>query len=312
MQDTAHELRSGFTQLPNALLDSPLFTALEKIVIWALVSFMWNNPGCWPSRKLLSQIARVSERTLVDTFASLREKKVVNYKRRGYGQTNYYHFLDPSIEAMIDRLMGEDRSSPPKTNAPTAPTEARAASAEPLRPLLDQAAAAPIPPLPLPAPAPAPAQLAKPADQPADQSKGTDQPQEKPVSPMGAIREPIARHCSEPIASHIEKKIQTEKDSSKEKTHRGAPARVCDPRSKFALATCITFAKVLPEIRNPYGYGTAIWQDGREDDRIEQFAATTQSPAIKTCGRPGCLDGVRVIWTAEEKRLEPCECQREL
>jgi hypothetical protein len=235
-------VRAGFTQLPNQLIDLPKLNRNEKILIWALKSFLWDNPNCWPSRKRLSMMTDLSERTLVDVCASLRAKQVLDYKRRGYGGSNLYHFLDPTIEAMLDRLSAEPAPAHlGQVESPPAPIVA-------------------IEPLPVVQIAPAPERIA-------------------PVSPMGAISANSAQLSRANAAPLMIEKTQHEKDSIKKNTQSTAQARVCLPKSQFTRAECRTFAASLRSagITNPYGYGTAIWHDGREDARIADFLNTNVS-----------------------------------
>jgi hypothetical protein len=277
--EEASTSRSGFTQLSNILIDTVLLNRVEKLILWALISFSWDNPGCFPGRDRLAVMTGYSERVLVDGLASLRKKKMVEYKRRGYGRTNYYKFLDPTIQDAINRLIAERAeqeqepepqpdSSPSATEPIIEPTIAQTTTTEPIAEPATKSA--PIEP--------------EPEFQPLAAEPVTPiEPIKKEAAPAPAEQTKVKLHIVKPSqpapTTDKEKDIQKEKETSKRTNAQTA-------KSQFALSVCISFALSLrvAGINNPYGYGRAIWQDGSEDERICEFveAQRKQRSSIST------------------------------
>jgi hypothetical protein len=259
--------------------------------------------------------------------ASLRDKQVIDYKRRGYGGSNLYRFLDPTIEMMINRLLSEPASVPsaepesqlPQTKPETPPIESNGAHAPEL-PLVGQIVE-PIATVTVEAGGELePSEPAEPIRPVADLPQVEQiNEQIEPVSPMGSISANPAQLSRANSAHLMKKNTQPEKDPVKEKdTHSQARKRACVPKSKFPLSICIAFAATLRAegIANPWGYGTAIWRDGREDGRITEFEAGGQTdpllspPSSRSCGH--CWEGVIAVVNDAGQVVDAraCACAR--
>ena len=284
--EEANTSRSGFTQLSNILIDTVLLSRVEKLVLWALISFAWNNPGCFPGQDRLSLMTGYSERVVVDGLASLRAKKMIEYKRRGYGRTNYYKFLDPTIQDAIERLIAERAAQ--EQNPEPQPDSAPPAT-EPIIESIPQQTA-PIEPAPQPrstsSATESSAQISpsEPAREPEMETLAVE-----PVIPIESLSKESAPALPAKVKLQIVKPSQPapttdkEKDIQKEKeTSKRTSAQTA--KSQFALSVCISFALSLrvAGINNPYGYGRTIWQDGSEDERLSEFveAQRKQSSSI--------------------------------
>lgn len=297
MQTAAHELRPGFTQIPNAFFCLGL-TAQEKMVLIVLMSYKRNQRKCWPSQETLARDSGLAPRSVIRVLQSLKDKMIVQYQRRGYGRSNCYEFLDPDIDTMILRLLSEP-AAPAQTEQATPHQHAEEmpldfscllqsdeqelelyATLSTAEPLLDLAALVDC--------------------SCADESpRATTATAEQQIDPPDQIAElatavnaidatlaelsnaNVAQLSSANVAQH-EKTHVHEQDTKKRHTQNArSRAHVCaarSARSRYSLKECVDFAASLrPEgIKNPLGYGTAIWLDSRDDGRIAEWLEAQQ------------------------------------
>jgi hypothetical protein len=83
-------LRSGFTQIPNAILRRPDVTPGAKLTYMALLSYAWQKGSCFPGQDTLADDLGVSKRSVVTYLQQLQDAGLLHVKRRGLGQTNIY------------------------------------------------------------------------------------------------------------------------------------------------------------------------------------------------------------------------------
>ncbi len=83
-------LRSGFTQIPNAILRRPDLSTGAKLTYMVLLSYAWQKDSCFPGQDTLAQDMGVSNRSIITYLKQLEEAGLLMIKRRGLGKTNLY------------------------------------------------------------------------------------------------------------------------------------------------------------------------------------------------------------------------------
>lgn len=85
-----------------------------KFIFTVLCTFAgWNSRGCWPSNKVLAEIADVSERTVIRAYKELEERGVISRSAR---------FKDKAQTTSYTQIIGhnapcyEDEKSTPAIN----------------------------------------------------------------------------------------------------------------------------------------------------------------------------------------------------
>lgn len=84
-------LRFGFTQIPNVILRDGKLSGNEKVLYMLLLSYAWQEGGCWPGQERVSGELGVTKKTLLRLLGKLRKAKLISWKRRGLGLTNVYY-----------------------------------------------------------------------------------------------------------------------------------------------------------------------------------------------------------------------------
>lgn len=308
-------VRAGFTQIPNAIYDLPLSKNGINVynVLWV---FKWeNDPGCHPSLATIMKMSRLSKNPALAAIQELIDYRIMDCRRRGDGQTNYYRFLDPTPDDMIKRVMAMPRRpqrprkpKPPRPQAADIPLDSLATFQIKFTPsdyLLPLAISEPLldqfvqtdqqieteqpsgddvnAPQLSHEPAAAPDLNERQSDQ-ADQQIGDQIELEKPANFRSSNFEPVRSSKSDFRSSNFEpNNTHINKTQFKTHTHAraNALARVRKPQSKYSLSECIEYAASLRGIINPKGYGTAIWHDGRDDGAIAKFQADKQTQAAQ-------------------------------
>jgi biotin operon repressor len=83
-------LRSGFTQIPNAILRRPNLSTGAKLTYMVLLSYAWQKDNCYPGQDTLAADMGVSNRSVITYLQQLQEAGLLYVKRRGLGKTNLY------------------------------------------------------------------------------------------------------------------------------------------------------------------------------------------------------------------------------
>jgi hypothetical protein len=295
------DFRNGFTQIPNALFCLSLDTQ-EKVVFFALLSYKWDNQDCWPSQARLSRDTGVPQRTLIRVLKRLAEKMIISYKRRGYGKTNRYEFLDQNIMEMIARLMGAPRVEAEQASEQAKPEPpldfscllesdqsfdqfASLPSDEPLLDLSSLFACGCEPQATEPQLSTEPIQIVSDGEPQIDPIKPIDQI-DAPVSPINGISANVASLSSAKMAFHSSAKVALHEQNSTPEQNpvkKHTQSSVC-AKSVYSLDQCLDYARSLAKkgIRNPEGYGRSIHRSGQEDERIAAHLEAAKAKQSRT------------------------------
>jgi hypothetical protein len=104
--------------------------------------------------------------------------------------------------------------------------------------------------------------------------------------------------------------------SSTETTSKTTHTARARGRSRFDLATCERFARIIPGLRSPDGYAKTIFRSGDDDDKIAAWLTRQSSSDLTAPGLEGVIaraaaqEGRPVDEVAEEFRLAAQEIQR--
>jgi len=87
-------LRSGFTQIPNYVLDDAELTYGSKHVYALLLSYAWQEGSCFPGQTGIAKKMGCSVRMIQRFLDELTDRGLIRVKRQGLGKTNLYYIED--------------------------------------------------------------------------------------------------------------------------------------------------------------------------------------------------------------------------
>lgn len=82
--------QSGFTQVPNTVLESSAISPGAKLAYAMLLKYAWQNNFCFPGQDRLAKDMGVSLRSTNSYIQELEKKAFINITRRGQGRPNLY------------------------------------------------------------------------------------------------------------------------------------------------------------------------------------------------------------------------------
>lgn len=82
--------RGGFTQVPNAVLESDRISPGAKLAYAMLLKYAWQNDFCFPGQDRLAKDMGVSLRSTSSYIQELEKKELISVRRRGQGRPNIY------------------------------------------------------------------------------------------------------------------------------------------------------------------------------------------------------------------------------
>lgn len=82
--------QGGFTQVPNAVLESDSISPGAKLAYAMLLKYAWQNDFCFPGQDRLAKDMGVSLRSTNSYIQELEKKAFINITRRGQGRPNLY------------------------------------------------------------------------------------------------------------------------------------------------------------------------------------------------------------------------------
>ena len=91
-------LRRGFTIIPNYILRNPSLSFGARMTYTLLLSYAWQEGSCFPGQEKLAFDLGVTRKAVNTYLHELKEKRFVDWKRRGMGKTNVYRILDVQAE----------------------------------------------------------------------------------------------------------------------------------------------------------------------------------------------------------------------
>ncbi|MFZ3301392.1 MAG: helix-turn-helix domain-containing protein [Microgenomates group bacterium] len=87
-------LHKNFTQIPNEIILDKSLPDSEFRMYVLLKSYKYGDNGnVFPSQATLARARGKSRESVNKQIQSLRNKGYIDYKRRGYSQSNLYHFI---------------------------------------------------------------------------------------------------------------------------------------------------------------------------------------------------------------------------
>ena len=89
------KLRTGFTQIPNIIIDDYALDSQEKAILMVLYRFAFGKDHPWPSQKLIAQCAGCSESTVKRKLKSLNHKGYVSWEKTGKFNTYFLKIIIP-------------------------------------------------------------------------------------------------------------------------------------------------------------------------------------------------------------------------
>ena len=97
-------LRSGFAQVPNAVLRDSRLSGSEVRLYALLLSYAWQDNECFPGQDLLASNMGQTRKSISQLLASLKKKKLIGWRRQGQGKVNIYHIrkLIDAYPQMVD------------------------------------------------------------------------------------------------------------------------------------------------------------------------------------------------------------------
>lgn len=81
---------SGFTQLPNCVLNDKHISLSAKVIYAKLLSYAWHNNAVFPGQETMAVEIGAGKRTIVRAVAELERVGYLEVQRRGLGLTNRY------------------------------------------------------------------------------------------------------------------------------------------------------------------------------------------------------------------------------
>jgi len=82
--------QSGFTQVPNFVLESDEISPGAKLVYAMLLKYAWQNGFCFPGQKALAKDMGCGRRSVIRFMKELTSTGLMGITRRGQGKTNLY------------------------------------------------------------------------------------------------------------------------------------------------------------------------------------------------------------------------------
>ena len=87
---------TGFTQVPNHVLESSKISPGAKLTIAMLLKYAWQNNFCFPGQERLATDMGVSRQSANTYLQELQTEGFIAITRRGQGKTNVYE-LDCNV-----------------------------------------------------------------------------------------------------------------------------------------------------------------------------------------------------------------------
>ena len=81
---------SGFTQVPNFVLESDEISPGAKLVYAMLLKYAWQNGFCFPGQEALARDMGCGRRSVIRFMKELTGRGFMEITRRGQGKTNVY------------------------------------------------------------------------------------------------------------------------------------------------------------------------------------------------------------------------------
>src|SRR5690242_2910815 len=82
--------QSGFTQVPNSVLESSEISPGAKLTYAMLLKYAWQNDFCFPGQDRLAKDMGVSLRSTNSYIQELEQRSFITIRRRGQGKPNIY------------------------------------------------------------------------------------------------------------------------------------------------------------------------------------------------------------------------------
>lgn len=98
-----------FTQVPNYLIRNREITDAVLRTYIVLKSFKYGKGNVFPSQQTLADIQGKSKKSIIDHLKVLKAKKIIDYKRRGYSQSNLYTFINEENYTSIVKESSPDK-----------------------------------------------------------------------------------------------------------------------------------------------------------------------------------------------------------
>jgi hypothetical protein len=87
-------LKHGFTQLPRYVLKDKRLSFGARLTYAVLLSYAWQEDSCFPGQERMAEDLGVTRKAINSYLSELKEKKYIDWQRRGLGKTNIYYILD--------------------------------------------------------------------------------------------------------------------------------------------------------------------------------------------------------------------------
>ena len=81
---------SGFTQVPNFILNSTELSFAAKVIYAKLLSYAWHNNRVFPGQDTMAEELGTSQPTVARAISELEQHDLLDIQRRGQGKTNLY------------------------------------------------------------------------------------------------------------------------------------------------------------------------------------------------------------------------------
>ena len=94
LKSKSKQFSEGFTIAPNRILRNKTLTPYAKLAYTVLLSYAWEKNYCFPSQEKLAEDIGIAKRSVVKVIQELRQKKMIEVKKRGLGKPNIYYILD--------------------------------------------------------------------------------------------------------------------------------------------------------------------------------------------------------------------------
>ena len=108
---------NGFVQMPKLVLHAPNLSRDAKLLYAILLSYAWQTSQCFPGYRRLCGDMQASENMVRRYMRELAAVGLLQQKRRGLGQTNFYTLADPRtsilevLEPQKDRVLDDAKSA---------------------------------------------------------------------------------------------------------------------------------------------------------------------------------------------------------
>lgn len=96
-------LKHGFTQLPNYVLKDKKLSFGARLAYAVLLSYAWQENSCFPGQDKMAVDLGITRRMVIRYLKELKDRRYVDWQRRGLNKTNIYYILDykPLTEAEV-------------------------------------------------------------------------------------------------------------------------------------------------------------------------------------------------------------------